>query len=58
MRMEYPQERLSDDYVSVTEAAVRLQFTVYSKEEWEQFFYTYIGINEEGPFPKAVSPDR
>lgn len=38
---EFHEDRLMDNYVSVDEAVLELQFSVYSKEEWQDFFADY-----------------
>ena len=38
---EFHEDKLMDNYVSVDEAVLELQFTVYSREEWLDFFESY-----------------
>ena len=38
---EFSEEKLIDTHVSINEVISELQFTVYSKEEWEDFFKKY-----------------
>lgn len=38
---EFHEDKLMDNYVSVNEAVLELQFTVYSEEEWQEFFSDY-----------------
>jgi len=35
---EFHEEKLMNTYVSVNEVTAELQFTVYSTEEWNEFF--------------------
>ena len=38
---EFHADRLMTTYVSVDEVVSELQFTVYTKEEWKEFFSDY-----------------
>lgn len=38
---EFHEDKLMDNYVSVDEAVSELQFSVYSREEWRDFFADY-----------------
>lgn len=38
---EFHEDKLTDNYVSVDEAVLELQFSIYSKEEWKDFFGDY-----------------
>lgn len=38
---EFHEDKLMDNYVSVEEVILELQFSVYSKEEWQEFFEGY-----------------
>ena len=37
----FEEETMTDSYVSVKEAALNLEFSVYTKEEWKLFFDAY-----------------
>lgn len=37
----FDEQKISDDYVAVKEVALELQFSVYTLEEWKQFFSSY-----------------
>lgn len=41
VRTEFREDKLLSTHVSVQEAVSELQFTIYSKEEWDDFFKTY-----------------
>ena len=41
VRTEFRRDKLMATYVSVEEATAELQFTVYSNEEWDDFFSNY-----------------
>ena len=38
---EFHEDRLQDNYVPVNEAVLELQFSVYTREEWQNFFADY-----------------
>lgn len=38
---EFHEDRLQDNYVPVNEAVLELQFSVYTREEWQDFFADY-----------------
>lgn len=41
VRTEFREDKLMSNYVPVNEAVLELQFTVYEKEEWQEFFGKY-----------------
>jgi len=52
VRTEFREDKLMNAYVPVKEAVSELEFTVYSKEEWQDFFgdYTELYITREMVF--------